>query len=605
MRYGWLRAQVLACALVGSGLAAAEPPALRFEKTGAALRLDVPEGAVLESAGNTLGPWGVENIQQVTAENGVRQCVFPLGNAQKFFRLRFGPPQYDIGSPAVTDLFVSPGGNDDNPGTRAEPLQHLSAAWSRIPEIAGATGFRINFLPGQYPCEGDCINFFSHRWGSYTAPIILRAADGPGTVTLLGGLNIENVRYLYLQDLTLRGGAEAAFGNNVFHLASSDHVLMRNCRVQGPQDITDANPMQEIIKANQCDYLYVENCDLSGTHQTVLDYFAVRYGHVIGTKIHRSGGRGAYMKGGSAYLRFEGNEVYDCREAGFQAGEGSTFTLMQPPWIHYEAYDIKVLNNVFHDVYGAGLSVAGGYNILLAHNTLYRIGLVDEQDRAWSLAQFIRGGRVNMVIDEFPSEAQAQAKAAELIAQGGWGTTVVTEMGTEQAWIPNKNVFVYNNVFYNPPGTSTAYNHFLVLPSEPLPARATNIPSPSRADENLRIVGNVIWNGPTQNLELLGSYSESTGCSAENLSCNPTQILEQNYMNVFEPEFVAPASGDFRPSTAGRLARTAAAAIPGFTWADAPARPLVASGNLSNQVMFDARLTLRGSTSVPGAFALP
>lgn len=41
-------------------------------------------------------------------------------------------------------------------------------------------------------------------------------------------------------------------------------------------------------------------------------------------------------------------------------------------WINYDAYNIKVTNNIVHDVWGAGLSVWGGSNILLAHNTLYK-----------------------------------------------------------------------------------------------------------------------------------------------------------------------------------------------------------------------------------------
>jgi hypothetical protein len=54
---------------------------------------------------------------------------------------------------------------------------------------------------------------------------------------------------------------------------------------------------------------------------------------------------------------------------------------MRTPWLHYEAYDIKVYNNVFHDIRGAGLSVSGGYNILMAYNTLYRVGGDDEGGR--------------------------------------------------------------------------------------------------------------------------------------------------------------------------------------------------------------------------------
>lgn len=42
------------------------------------------------------------------------------------------------------------------------------------------------------------------------------------------------------------------------------------------------------------------------------------------------------------------------------------------PWIEYETYSMRLLNNVIHDVWGAGLGVNGGYQILMAHNSLYK-----------------------------------------------------------------------------------------------------------------------------------------------------------------------------------------------------------------------------------------
>lgn len=34
----------------------------------------------------------------------------------------------------------------------------------------------------------------------------------------------------------------------------------------------------------------------------------------------------------------------------------------------------QVFNNVIHDIDGPGLAVFGGYNLLIAHNTFYRVG---------------------------------------------------------------------------------------------------------------------------------------------------------------------------------------------------------------------------------------
>lgn len=45
---------------------------------------------------------------------------------------------------------------------------------------------------------------------------------------------------------------------------------------------------------------------------------------------------------------------------------------MIPPWINYEGYSVTVTNNVITDVWGAGLGVEGGYDVLLAYNSLYK-----------------------------------------------------------------------------------------------------------------------------------------------------------------------------------------------------------------------------------------
>jgi hypothetical protein len=501
---------------------------------------------------------------------------------------------YEIGTPTLKDLYVSPSGSDENDGlNRAAPLKTIGTTWAKIPQgVLNQTGYRINLLPGKYPCEGDCINYFSGRHGTQPFPILLQAADGPGTVTLLGGLNIVDVSYLYLLDLTLEAGREAGagFGNNVLHIEKGDHILLRGLTLHGPQKcITDqCNDIQEVLKINQSQYIYLEQSELSGAFQTVLDFFSVQYGHLLANRIHFSGGRCAYMKGGSAYFQVEGNEFSDCVEAGFQAGEGSNLAFMQTPWLHYEAYDIKVVNNLFHDIHGAGLGVSGGYNILMAYNTLYRVGLEDASGRPWALAQFIHGARGCYAADEFGGENGTQARCQQLLDQGGWGTAALGEENSGE-WIPNRNIFIMNNLFYNPGGAATRYVQFVVNgPLDP-PGQTRNLPTPSRTDENLIIRGNVIWNQPIEAGGLLGDNNGSgnLGCRDDNPTCNSAQLLAENTLNAFEPQLRDPANGDFHPKADSNLLTVHAAPIPDFSWADAPVKPTVPSGNPGNQVERD------------------
>ena len=103
---------------------------------------------------------------------------------------------------------------------------------------------------------------------------------------------------------------------------------------------------------------------------------------------------------------------------GFSAGQGTGFSYMVSPWLHYEAYDIKVVNNVIHDTDGAGLGVNGGYNILMAYNTLYRVG---------------RTSHAIEVVHGLRSSGDNPAQGAAYLAAGGWGTT-----GSGDEPIPNQ-----------------------------------------------------------------------------------------------------------------------------------------------------------------------
>jgi hypothetical protein len=64
--------------------------------------------------------------------------------------------------------------------------------------------------------------------------------------------------------------------------------------------------------------------------------------------------------------------VHTCGQAGLVSGWSTSPFEMNTPWLQYSAYGIKVTNNVIRNVWGAGLSVFGGYSILMAHNTLYK-----------------------------------------------------------------------------------------------------------------------------------------------------------------------------------------------------------------------------------------
>jgi len=160
-------------------------------------------------------------------------------------------------------------------------------------------------------------------------------------------------------------------------------------------------------------------------------------------------------------------------------------------------------------------------------------------------------------------------------------------------WIPNKNVFIYNNIFYNPAPYQTMRTQFWVQEAITPPAITRNIPSPSRCDANAVIRGNLIWNGPADHP--LG-IDNSTELDAATLRA-------ENSINTIEPELADPARNNFRPLSGGTVFDSPVYSIPAFTGSDSPYPPTVPSGNLINDILFDFNGQLRTGPPFAGALS--
>lgn len=504
-----------------------------------------------------------------------------------------GQRAYNVGSPTLRDIWVDPVHGDDTRSgdARGTALRTLDAAWRSVPmgtpgaPLAG-TGYRILLAAGTYPRD-TLPNYWELRYGTARFPVIVEAADGPRTAVLQGDVNMANTAYVYFLNLDI----VPAPAGDAFHCESCDHLLLRNVRLNGGVYSPEATAVaHETLKVNQSQHVYVEDSTISGADDNAIDFVAVQYGHIVRTKASNAQDWCAYAKGGSAYLVVEGNEFFDCGTGGFTAGQGTGFQFMTPPWLHYEAYDIKIINNVVHDVAGAGIGVNGGYDILVAWNTMVRVGARSHVLEATFGSRSCDGAEPTV----------ERARCASYLAAGGWGTTVVDD-GTNYVRIPNRHVYFYNNLVYNPADASSQYQQLDVPgPFSGAPQAGSNAPSPALADDDLRFRGNVIWNGPPTHP--LGVGGSGTGCAPSNLSCNPFGVQTDNAFNTIQPAFTNLPANDFRPASGSALFTMPSFAPPDFTWTDAPGSPSSPGGTASNAVTVDRDGLPRSATDPPGAY---
>jgi len=458
--------------------------------------------------------------------------------------------RYQVGSPTVTEIWLDPTGGDDgrSGADRSHALRTMEAAWRRVPtETAVApTGARIRITPGTVPIHSLPNNWYEAKHGTRQKPIMIEAADGRGTVTIEGGMNVLDVSYLYLTGLRFTaGGAAPAVTDTVVHGEKIDHLLIRQSDLIGDRG-PEAN-MKEGLKVNQSRNVFVEDSDISGGWDNPVDYVAVQQGHAIANKIHDGGDWCMYVKGGSANIVVDANELAGCGTGGFTAGQGTGFEWMTAPYLTYEAMGIEFTNNVIHDVEGAGFGTNGGFNVLFAYNTVFRAGTRSH------LVEVLHGNR--------NCDGEIAICRANNAA-GGWGPNGA---GEDTQFIPSRHVSIMNNIFVNPPGVLAPQQFTVASPTTPPPG--WNVGSPAVVDHDLRIAGNVIWNGGA---DTPVGIEDSGACMPSNPTCNLTQLRRDNAFNTTDPRLVDPAHGDFRPATAitGR-----AAALPAVVWSDAPARP--------------------------------
>lgn len=450
----------------------------------------------------------------------------------------FGIP-YEIGSPQLTTLYISLTGDDSHTGTSPqEALRTIDEAWTRIPigtPLSGS-GYHLLIMPGTYGYE-EIPNYWESRYGTADFPIIIEAAEGPNTV-FIPVLNMFDVRYLYLLNLNVGPSGDA------IHCERCDHFLVRGTTVYGGDP--EAYEAQETLKINQSQYVYLENNDISGAFDNAVDFVAVQYGHILNNRIHNATDWCMYLKGGSASFYIAGNELFDCGTGGFTAGQGTGFQFMVEPYVQYEAYDIQFVDNVIHDTEGAGVGVNGGYNILIAFNTMVNVG-----ERS-HVMEFVFGSRS---CDGQPGD-EGRERCNQFAANGGWGNNVIAD-GSNFVRIPNRNVYVYNNIIYNSAPYRSQWQHLMIAEAlgDTTIQAGSSVPVPTLADDNLQIRGNIIWNGDESmplGIEGLGA------CEASNPMCNEAQLRSENAINTIEPtlnEFHF--SGDFP-----------AVALPSFSWDD-------------------------------------
>ena len=312
-----------------------------------------------------------------------------------------------LSTPAFANtLYVSPSGNDGNPGTIAAPL----ATPQRALALATA-GDSIVLRDGTYTLTRALqITQAGLTVGSYpgeNARIVGNTTD----VVNLTSLIVVYAARVTLDRLELEGGSY--YGVKIDdHYGPVQGVVLRGLHVH--------HTGRDGLKVQQADGVVIEDCRIGftgmrdPTNAEGIDMMATVGATVRRNHIHDTATNGIFVKAGTRQALVDSNVVERTGYSGILLGSESDAAFMRDGAQH-EAIDSTARNNLVIDAGYAGLGSIAGSNVRFEHNTVVR--------------------------------AARLGQAAFRTAPNGYGT-------------PSRGIVLLNNVFWLAPTSVRPMAHF-------------------------------------------------------------------------------------------------------------------------------------------------
>ncbi len=272
-----------------------------------------------------------------------------------FFTLFFG--SLVVGSANAAILYVSPTGNDTNPGTISAPVASLN---------------RANNLAS----PGDTIYL---RGGTYTATryvycdkagLTISSYPGERAVIVGSSTDTTNLGYIIflladnqtLMNLEIQGGSYYCV-----KVETNRNCVIRNCRLGGSG--------RDCVKTFNSDNLLIESCNIGpsgvrdASNAECIDSIASVGVTIRDCYLHDSTTTGVYLKGSAINGVIERNRVERCGNAGILLGQDTDLEFMRDG-NQYECRDSVVRNNIVINTQYAGIGTYSGSNVRFENNTV-------------------------------------------------------------------------------------------------------------------------------------------------------------------------------------------------------------------------------------------
>ena len=317
---------------------------------------------------------------------------------------------FEWGKEPTNYLYVSPNGNDNNPGTWEQPLKDLNSA-----VLKATPGTAVRLLPGTY---SNTNIYVSYKHGTKDAPIWVGGVPGMEhpVLTANSPITFNGSSYIILHDMEITGkdlplagttqdsmphlvhvtdGGDIAldyvdeYGNALPEAGGSHNMIMRNLYVH--------YAWNSAFKVSGVNHSYIFDCEIAddaptGRNSGNIDHVGSHNMTIAYNYLHNLTGTGISFKGGSSNSIVHNNLVVDA-SVGTQMGQSTGIEFFRPAiympavvseenrtkWYGnmMEADGIRAYSNIYVNV-AAPFTMLTSRNNYFVNNTIFS----DEQREA-------------------------------------------------------------------------------------------------------------------------------------------------------------------------------------------------------------------------------
>ncbi|MBV6439070.1 MAG: T9SS C-terminal target domain-containing protein [Haliscomenobacteraceae bacterium CHB4] len=244
------------------------------------------------------------------------------------------------------------------------PYATLSAAVAVV-----APGDTIFIHAGSYP--GGL--YFANLQGTSGQWITISNAPGETVVFEGGGNAIQLTDPAYLRLYGLIFQHQTGNGVNVddggSYASPAHHVVFEDCVFRD----MSASGNNDLLKLSGLDYFEVRNCTFQNgaAGGSGIDMVGCHHGLIEDNFFENLGSNSIQCKGGSEWVRIEGNFFRDGGQRTLNLGGSTGLQFFRPDTAHFEAANLQVYANIIVGSW-APVAYVGAVNVEVANNTIYQ-----------------------------------------------------------------------------------------------------------------------------------------------------------------------------------------------------------------------------------------